>query len=154
SAPSWLVDSWRNISAIYNDPVTGESRRHPKDSTGNFTGPNLGRVSLSFVPGDWSILTAIGFNAIIASRVCFLLARLDLVDAEFLEAEAEALELIGRLSAGLSSDAAAYEIQSAVVAQMAAIRGASQIPIFVDLVGHSRGGSVAAQVLRKLQSSS
>lgn len=100
--------------------------------------------------GDWAEDTRDGFPSIVSSRISYLMAEYQsLLTAPVTRLMARALENSGRASAAAASRRAADRIRRDVERAVDDAL-ATNVPVFVDIVGHSRGGAVAAEVLRRL----
>jgi len=113
------------------------------------------------VLGDWASRTADGLPSILASRVMYLVWEFNELQSippstlqqAALFALAGHTEGWGRESTAAASRAAARQIANRVgqAVQETRERTDEMHPIFVDIIGYSRGGAVSSEVLRLLE---
>jgi hypothetical protein len=120
----------------------------------NSVRPSSDHIDVQCVPGMWMEETRCGTPDVLESRWLYMkadhLPPSQSQQSARMQEMARQLEVIGRFYASRASRAAADRISSDVADAITTAQDSCHGPIFVDLIGHSRGGAVAGQVYRNL----
>jgi len=149
SDPPWVMDGLAHISDLVRD-INDLRRSEPRPE-----GQELLPVEFLPVVGHWAQNTTPGLGEIATSRMLWIapLAGSLPLPVELAAVEtARTLELKGRLQAQRAFESAAQRIASDTEAAILRARQGRrpEHPVFVDILGHSRGGAISSRVLEIL----
>ncbi len=139
----------------WNGDVTRIAGRLANEINDQRTSAKIPPIKLIPIIGNWAQLTKPGFEQIVSSRIKYLYIEAANPPAFIRDALFTAafhIEQDGRYFTERSSRTAASIISNRIataIAEQRQINGPAH-PVFVDLIGHSRGGAVSGEVQRIL----
>ena len=144
STPTWLL----NITQPLNSQIV--SANLTRETLGI---PGIASASVGYT--DWTSGTGEGTPLIAASRFMYIVgqfANLNPLVAAANTLAADLAEAEGRRRAGVESRRAAVGMYQAIRDEVLLARsdGGDELPIFLDIIAHSRGTTVASEALRLL----
>ena len=157
--PLWYFDFYSAAIARFNEIDLARLRNdQPRLAFGLLYGT---------LPGDWARMTIPGFREIVTSRLLFLLSEINAVPPVYRVASfglGWIAERMGARETARNSTKAAAEIAARITSTVEQLRSVlhsgplflplqlpEDVPFYVDIVAHSRGGAVAGEVVRRLR---